>query len=371
MNLTLADYLVPINEAEPCGSNLRGSSDFASPYYQLKNARTQARHAERQRLQSGETEVVIAAEWQPIAAQASTLIKEQSKDLEIASWLVEAWVRMHGLVGLSAGLNLLAGLVERFGASLTQEEADATELQLATVQGLSGEQQPGTLIMPLMFLPLTQGAGEDEFALWQYRQAVELVQLTDVQKREKRIADGGIALTQLQQAACSTDPHFSQALQQHLELAIAASASCDQIFSQRFNNAAPSWQHLKHTLDDMQQALQDLYRATPEKAEQPAHAAAASAQQVVQPSGDFAEREAALNAVARAADYFLRYEPHSPIAYSLQQIMHWAELSLPELMREIFPDMQTYYAYSRITGIPMPRRQSMEEDDPANEAEDD
>jgi predicted component of type VI protein secretion system len=48
-------------------------------------------------------------------------------------------------------------------------------------------------------------------------------------------------------------------------------------------------------------------------------------------------RKAALNLLSKLAEFFRKTEPHSPISYSLQQAIRWADLSLPELLEELVP----------------------------------
>ena len=52
--------------------------------------------------------------WRDLRDIGLKLLTEKTKDLEIAAWLTEAFVRSHGLGGLAAGSRLIAGLAEQY-----------------------------------------------------------------------------------------------------------------------------------------------------------------------------------------------------------------------------------------------------------------
>ena len=115
----LEAILAPIPGDQPVGTDLREAETATSVYYRLRDARSDARAAERQadspeRQDAGGAEEALQSKWRPVATMAAAALKESTKDLEIASWLTEALVRMSGLEGLKAGASIIAGLVERY-----------------------------------------------------------------------------------------------------------------------------------------------------------------------------------------------------------------------------------------------------------------
>lgn len=344
------ELLLPIREDKPCGENPRLDNTFSNPYYQLKHLRQQARLAEKQRSQQGEAEIIIPTEWREIEAVAIDILKNQAKDLEVSSWLMEAWTRIHNFEGVINGLNLLGNLVETFGNDFSQFSEEDIELQLSTVQGLSGTEQPGTLIMPLMNLLITQAVSEKNYATWQYQQAVDIAQLKDPDVRNKRIQQGGVELSRLQQAAKLTSDEFKDRLKINLVNVLQAVDSCNEKFKAVFSDQAPNWNFLRQTIGNIQNTITTLY---PENII--SNEILAENIENKKPTTGFQERESVLSAISEAADYFLKHEPHSPIIYLLQQAVRWADLSLPELMQEIFSDNDSYYTYCKMTGIPIER----------------
>ena len=56
----------------------------------------------------------------------------------------------------------------------------------------------------------------------------------------------------------------------------------------------------------------------------------------------------------RVADFFRQTEPHSPLAYALNQAVRWGRMPLPDLLTELIPDEAARTSFFRITGIQPP-----------------
>src|SRR5258708_38960508 len=98
----LEAILAPLAGEQPTGVDLRENYAPNSIYFRLRDARAGARDAERQAETEGGDEGLPAL-WRPVAALAISALKSNSKDLEVATWLTEALVRIAGLRGLMPG----------------------------------------------------------------------------------------------------------------------------------------------------------------------------------------------------------------------------------------------------------------------------
>src|SRR4051812_39106745 len=111
----LATLLAPLDFGEEgAGADLRADFSPASSYQRLRDAHASARAEERARDAQGETEVVNPDGWRELLDVGQKALATQSKDFEIAAWLTEALVRIHGLPGLMSGSKLIAGLCDGF-----------------------------------------------------------------------------------------------------------------------------------------------------------------------------------------------------------------------------------------------------------------
>ena len=62
-------------------------------------------------------------------------------------------------------------------------------------------------------------------------------------------------------------------------------------------------------------------------------------------------REDAFRLLLQVADFFKRTEPHSPVAYALEQAVRWGKMPLPALWSELLPDEAARSQLFRLVGI--------------------
>src|SRR5262249_14386891 len=119
----LSVLLAPITVEAPTGTDLRKDKSPNPLYHRLRDARAEAREAERAAetprspddpapVASGQP-IPLPARWRIVRDLASEALSKHSKDLEIAAWLTEALVRSDGLIGFSSGTRLLAAPIWR------------------------------------------------------------------------------------------------------------------------------------------------------------------------------------------------------------------------------------------------------------------
>jgi type VI secretion system protein ImpA len=70
----------------------------------------------------------------------------------------------------------------------------------------------------------------------------------------------------------------------------------------------------------------------------PGEIGASAAPQSGAGSGKIMTREDALREMDRIAEFFRRTEPHSPLAYTLEEAVRRGRMSLAELLAEVLPD---------------------------------
>ena len=171
--LDIEALLAPLSPEAPSGVDLREDSSAQSIYYRLKDLRSTARAAER-RGDAGEESDPAQAEWRQLFDLTQEALAKQSKDLEVACWLIEALVRRHGFAGLRDGLVLICGLFANFPDNLhSLQDEEGLETFLAPLTGLNGLDGEGTLIQPIRKVPITSG-GEKPYAFFHYTQGEDL-----------------------------------------------------------------------------------------------------------------------------------------------------------------------------------------------------
>src|ERR1700722_20379619 len=188
----LEALLAPIEGDAPQGGDLREDFSAQSPYYRLRDARSEARDAEKL-LDQGETDARDPMPlWRSVRDIGTKALIEQSKDLEVAAWMTEALIRINGLRGLAAGAQLIAGLAERYWDALYPLPDDyGMETRVAPVTGLNGREGGGSLGQPLYKISLYTRADGSPFAFYQYQASQQLASL-DAERREQRVAAGAV-----------------------------------------------------------------------------------------------------------------------------------------------------------------------------------
>ena len=67
--------------------------------------------------------------------------------------------------------------------------------------------------------------------------------------------------------------------------------------------------------------------------------------------GGIAGREQALRQLGEIAAWFKRTEPHSPLAYTLEEAVRRGRMGWPDLIEELLPDESTRHALLTSLGI--------------------
>jgi type VI secretion system protein ImpA len=366
--LDFGKLLAPVPGNNPTGVDLRADPSPASPYYAIKDARSAARAAERQRVLSEDEESSSPPDWRPVLENAAKTLAEKSKDLEIAAYLIEALVRQHGFAGLRDGFRLVRELVERYWDGLYPlPDEDGLASRVAALAGLNGVDAEGTLIAPIARVALTEANGDGSLTQVHYQQAMALCKITDPKLRERKVAQGAVPLEVFQKAVAASSTQFfgtligdlAQCQEEFAKLCAALDACC--------NGDAPPASNIKTALASCVDVVKDVARdklgaaAAQDGAVAKRTAEGAPARPA---TGDVVEaiqtREDAFRVLLKVAEYFRRTEPHTVISFTLEQVVRWGQMPLPELLAELIPDESPRKALFKHVGIraPEPARET-------------
>ena len=340
--------LHPIEGENPAGSDIREDVSPGSLYYQLKDARSAARAAERAGDPDDDSQSLLP-EWRLVLDLGPQALAEHTKDLEVAAWLIEALLRAHGFAGLRDGFKLARGLVENFWDGLYPlPDEDGIETCVAPFSGLNGEGGDGTLIMPIRMIPLSEG--DPPFASWQYEQALEVQQITDEEKRQRRLDEGAMTLDQIEGSLNGCRPQFFAELLADCDAAIEAFAELSAAFDAAAGQDAPPTSTIRNRLTAVRGIIVTLTEgrmpveeaadedAGTETQEADVGGQAAMAAGTAAPAGKITNRDQAFDALRKVADYFRTYEPQAPTAFVIDELVRRGRLSFADLMAELVED---------------------------------
>jgi type VI secretion system protein ImpA len=358
----LERLLAPIGGDNPAGTDPRADYSATSAYNRLRDARSEARAAERA-MDAAAEEATVPPQWRTIRDLADALLSDQAKDLEVAAWYTEALLRSHGFAGLAAGFRLMGGLVEGFWDGLyPMPDEDGMATKVAPVTGLNGEGGDGALTQPIRKTTLFRTQEGSPLALWQIEQADALEAMEDTRK-EARIAAGALTRETVMKSAAIVPAKHWAALAADLREAGEAWAALSASLDARAGADAPPTSAVRVLLSE---ALATVTRLAGDKlapaeeagsgdaaeeagGEEGAGGAPASGRRAR--PGEITSREEALRMLEEVARWFRRVEPHSPLSYTLDEAVRRGRMSLPELLAELMPDESTRSSFLSSLGI--------------------
>ncbi|MGH7119651.1 MAG: type VI secretion system protein TssA [Acetobacteraceae bacterium] len=356
----LEALLAPIAGEKAAGGDLRQDFSPQSIYYRLRDARAEARAAERAAESDPDAEAAPPTQWRSVRELALKALTEHAKDLEIAAWLTESLLRSDGLAGLTAGSALMGGLVQRYWADGLYPEADEEGLltRVAPVTGLNGEGGDGTLTQPLRKLTLFPRRDGTPLAYWQYQQAMEVQGIGDTARRQARIAAGVIPLEELEQDARAAGAAHFAALREASRSAAEAWRALADAFDVAAGADGPPTGQIRDLLEQIGGVIARYAPPETKAAEAAPETAASAGAEAAVAAAPSETREGMLAELDRIAAFFRRTEPHSPLAYTLEEAARRGRLTWPDLLAELVPDTNTRTAILNSLGIKAPAEQT-------------
>lgn len=351
--IDLDGLTAPIGD-DQIGSDPRTDTSLSSPYLGLKDTRAATRANEK--ILNGpppetteENSLYQAAEsnlprqWSQIREVSETILREQAKDLEVASWLTEGLVREHELPGLCDGLLLMRTLIENYwdAGLYPQEDEDGLETRIAPIVALNGlDGRPSPLLQALKRSALTDGTEDDRLELWHYDDALEIAQLADPQQQQDRLSGGGTSMGALESALMRTDREFLRRNYQAAKDAREHFQAILELINSKTGDMPPGTM-LTSALDRVVSCYESKVAhllVDPEEAT--SESAGAGGEGGTSGGGDGAlgSREDAFRSLLRIADYFDKREPQSLIGQSIREVVRRGRMPMLSLIEELLPD---------------------------------
>jgi type VI secretion system protein ImpA len=348
----------PVSEDLPTGEDPRLDASPLSTYFTLKDVRNTARAAERNALVDNEPLLSFANEWDPIINQVPEVLVESCKDLELTAWLIEGLVRRKGFKGLRQGFDIARTLIENHWEHLyPSPDEDGLVTRVAPLVGLNGYDGEGTLLMPIACVPLTDLIEEQPYSLWEFEQASEVERLEET-KRNQRHASGAVKLEDITLTVKATSTAFFTELLQDIEAASQAYLQLSAAMDEAVGEPQPS-SHIVKRLTDCMEAVRylaadklsavELETVTEETLTESDEQSGEAEPEG--PSNQLRNRADAIQQLGKIAEFFKQTEPHSPMAYAIEQVVRWSGMSLPDLLQELISDNDARTGYFRLTGI--------------------
>ncbi|MGI4859087.1 MAG: type VI secretion system protein TssA [Janthinobacterium lividum] len=348
--------LLPIACDNRVGTSLR----YTGTYQEIR----QARQEDDATLPQGEWERPLKkADWPLVVRLCLRALQSESKDFQIAAWLCEAWVRLHGVRGMSAGVRMLDGLVEHFWPDAYPPYKEEGK------DGEDGEARIGilmwlreTLVVALtMYVPLLEfdDIGEPALNLDDWERLVAGNPAPPGRDRPDRAT----------LAAQAVGPRLEGLLAMRYDIPRVREQWA--LFARRIDDMLGSDSLSLSAVADRLAALERAARSLSEgRAPSPAsHAPPAGEGDTsdLSPASDVSRkaandpavssshavhsREQAYAVLAQVAVYLREHEPHSPTPYLIERALAWGRLPLHELMDEVLSEEGGMRWYAAMLGL--------------------
>ncbi len=371
--LGMERFLKPIHSQNPSGPSVR----YESCYDAIAKARR-----EDEDLPRGIWEINLKkSQWDVVEGLCIQLLCEQSKDLQVAAWLAEAWLSLYGVAGLTHGIGLLTQLCEKFWVSLhPQLEEQDHEFRLSVLEWVNEK-----LAERLMIIPVTESS---EIGAHNYVWA-NVVSAGNLELQSKRHPDGRKLIDQAREegapvmdkiitSAQQTPGIFFGNLLSQLEAAQKALVDFEKVLHTCYPNHPHSFYKIRNVLLEIGRFV-NLYYTPPSVIAVPEHADESNeklALEIPTPTvkrkksmtqadntflniSEVTSREQAYGLLNLAADFLLRTEPHSPTPYVVKRAVAWGHMSLAELYQEILADEKDLAGLKQLLGVGLAGQDSL------------
>ncbi len=293
------------------------------------------------------------ADWGQLATLAAEALRTRSKDLQIAAWLAEAWINLHGFPGARRGIQLLAGLVRVFWDQVHPQPANGDpEFRLAPLRWANDHLGESLKQIPLT-APETDDAPAMNWLDWETSLYLQRLAAADRAAAERAEAEGKVTQTRFLLSLGLTPGAFYLDLAGQLAGVAEAIDELGEALDDRCGPGAVSLGRLRDVVGALGSFVERVLAERTQQGELGMdeagglHSAEEWAEEGSHGTGRISSRAEAFRRLAEAADYLQRTEPHSPVPYLVKRAVQWGNLSLAELLAELLAggsDLKTIYS---------------------------
>lgn len=357
--------LAPIPGSTPGGEDLSYAPEL--------DAIRQARHSDDPLLAQGDWETEIkTANWGRVRSLCEDLLKNRSKDFQVACWYAEAVARLDGFAGLDRGLQVVLSLLTDYWEFAYPElDPDDLDERAGKVEWLNA-QLPVVVRGIAMTTPTSGGYS---WLQWDESRAVANLGLKDAEAMARAIADGKLAGEVFDKAVAVSGPVFYSALCTRVRAAEETLARLDAAAEKAFGRDAPNLKDLRDAIRACSELAQRLLKAVGGGAVEAVTGGADSSAAEGGGRGDTAihlpaglaavpvavagnpqqAREHAVRQLREVARYFRQYEPHSPVAPLVERAAKWAEMPFEQWLANVIKDESTLNQLHDLLDVRPPR----------------
>ncbi len=251
------DLLTPIPGDNPSGTYLY----YAPIYDKIKEARRQDDDTGPSGVWTRERKV---ADWNQVIKLAGEALATQSKDLQLAAWLSEAYLKKEGFGVFKDSLAMIRQLVETFWDTLYPEIEDGdAEFRATPLSWL------GNFDLQIRMAPLTRGGlNSVDYKVASgvgYKAAAEQEGYQKLEEFNAKIAEGKMSLDDFDADFDKTPKAFYVSLQENFDGCLDELEKLQEVCEQKFGDDAPGFSKLRTALEETRNTVRSLLNRKREK----------------------------------------------------------------------------------------------------------
>jgi type VI secretion system protein ImpA len=353
--------LQPISAEKPCGEPLR----FDPLMDEIRASRPQR-----------DTDPLVQNEeqegnWPRIIELATEGLATRSKDLYLAAYLTEALINLRdasnypcGFAGLSTGLRIIRGLVDRFWDGLYPEvdpEDGDLAARVAPLVWMTDPMTGAKLPNQVRAIPVTPFQKGDEisfsWSFWNSRIPQPKAESETDAMFERRKLEAEKRGQMFEETVARLNAEYCKGIFYEIEDTRQAMAETAAAVDARFGEVAPGWTTLRNAVDDCYSLVKRIATdkgvfATGETGG-PGEEGQTSAEGPIR-KGPIKSRAEAIARLEEAAKFLREIEPHSPVAYLVERAVAWSRMPFDQVIKELVKDNSVMDHVRETLGIQNP-----------------
>lgn len=343
--------LTPIPGDNPAGENLQ----YAGLFDEVRKERRADEDIAQGEWRKTDTK---SANWNQVINLTTEAISNSTKDLQVAAWLTEALVKLHGFDGLRDGLKFVRGLHERFWEHVYPEaDEDGFEARANSLDWLSNQ-----VARSIKEVPITGAQGRENYSYFQWQQSEEFnipenVESLDVEAQERinelrqqALAEGKITSEDWRKAKQNTRRAFYEATYSTLNECWEELQALDREMDEKFGRETPGLGELTKSLDEVRSLVEKhvkekrILEPDAVSADEVSEAAYEGTQEdgngafAGSSTGPIRSRQEGFRRLIEVSEYFRRTEPHSPVSYLVERAVRWGRMPLESWLEDVIKE---------------------------------
>jgi type VI secretion system protein ImpA len=258
--LVVDELLDPISPDQPAGVDLRWTPEWD----RIKEARRSDDGLDSGKWIKKERKV---ADWRLVQELARAMLRERTKDLQLAMWLTEANIKLQGFPGLRDGLRLSREFLVRYWDSgLHPPMEDRPDDRVGPLQWLNDR-----LVDSITAIPITaRSDGGPDYSFierqearrvgWEVNCKTEDGEFDAKKKKsyDEALAAGRTSMDQFERAIKETKRTAYEELHSNFQELYGEFKALEKVIDEKFGDDAPNLSDLRTALTGMREEISDI-----------------------------------------------------------------------------------------------------------------